>query len=362
MDENARRTAMDEIAMLAELKPEAPARADELREAARARLTAEISAEAGRQRTGTPGLLGSRWVTGLREWPGLSALGGLLTGGGTGRRWRVAATVGVAAAAATAATVAVVLPGGRTPTTARSAHHSAAARPGSIVTAAWAVRRKSDGHVTLTLKEWHATSPAALQRALRAEGVRAIVGVIPKKSVIVGGQTDYYAGCSYRNLDTAPANVQKAVVRQVLPSGNKADLEWIINPSAMPPGSTLFVEVGYMAYIPQVLEGGRLVVSYLLRSDFSDLNVAEAFSEGIIDYLRAVEGAEMAALIREPPRREGPARRISLRASNDELDVSAIARKSGGGGHRQAAGFSSDASVDEITDFLHREFRAATGA
>ena len=110
----------------------------------------------------------------------------------------------------------------------------------------------------------------------------------------------------------------------------------------------------------QIYEGGRLVVSYLLRSDFTELNVAEAFSEGIIDYLRAVEGAEMAAMIREPPRREGPARRISLRASNDELDVSAIARKSDGGGHRQAAGFSSDKSVEEITQFIHDEFVRAT--
>jgi phosphoesterase RecJ-like protein len=112
----------------------------------------------------------------------------------------------------------------------------------------------------------------------------------------------------------------------------------------------------------QIYEGGRLVVSYLLRSDFTELSAAEAYSEGIIDYLRAVEGAEMAALIREPPRREGPPRRVSLRASNDELDVSAIARKSDGGGHRQAAGFSSDASVEEITEFIHREFRAAAGA
>ena len=113
----------------------------------------------------------------------------------------------------------------------------------------------------------------------------------------------------------------------------------------------------------QVYEGGQLVVSYLLRSDFTELNIAEAYSEGIIDYLRAVEGADMAALIREPPRREGPARRVSLRASTDEVDVSAIARKSAGGGHRQAAGFSSDASIEEITDFIHREFaRAAAGA
>ena len=112
----------------------------------------------------------------------------------------------------------------------------------------------------------------------------------------------------------------------------------------------------------QVMEGGRLVVSYLLQSDYTDLNVAEAYSEGIIDYLRMVEGAEMAALIREPPRRDGPTRRVSLRASVDELDVSAIARQAGGGGHRQAAGFSSDESVEEIADFIHREFRAAKGA
>jgi bifunctional oligoribonuclease and PAP phosphatase NrnA len=107
----------------------------------------------------------------------------------------------------------------------------------------------------------------------------------------------------------------------------------------------------------QIYDGGRLVVSYLLRSDFTDIGAAEAYSEGIIDYLRAVEGADMAALIREP--RDGPARRVSLRASTDELDVSAIARKSGGGGHRQAAGFSSDASVEEITEFLEREFLAS---
>jgi bifunctional oligoribonuclease and PAP phosphatase NrnA len=109
----------------------------------------------------------------------------------------------------------------------------------------------------------------------------------------------------------------------------------------------------------QIYEGGRIVVSYLLRTDFHDVGAAEPYSEGIIDYLRAVEGADMAVLIREPPRTDGPTRRVSLRASVDELDVSAIARKSGGGGHRQAAGFSSEASIGEITEFVRREFAAA---
>jgi bifunctional oligoribonuclease and PAP phosphatase NrnA len=112
----------------------------------------------------------------------------------------------------------------------------------------------------------------------------------------------------------------------------------------------------------QIYEGGRVVVSYLLRSDFVDVGAAEPYSEGIIDYLRAVEGAELAALIREPPREDGPTHRVSLRASVDELDVSAIARKSDGGGHRQAAGFSSEASIEEITEFVRREFTAAAAA
>ncbi len=112
----------------------------------------------------------------------------------------------------------------------------------------------------------------------------------------------------------------------------------------------------------RVLEGGSIVVSYLLRNDFAEVGAAEPYSEGIIDYLRAVEGAELAALIREPPRDNAPARRISLRASIDELDVSAIARAFGGGGHRQAAGFQSEASIDEITELIRQGFLAQRAA
>jgi phosphoesterase RecJ-like protein len=108
----------------------------------------------------------------------------------------------------------------------------------------------------------------------------------------------------------------------------------------------------------KVYEGGRIIVSHLERTDFEAAGAEEPFSEGIIDYLRAVEGAEVAALIREPPSQNGPTRRVSLRTRDEEVDVSAIARKSGGGGHRQAAGFSSEASVDEITEFIRREYLA----
>jgi phosphoesterase RecJ-like protein len=114
----------------------------------------------------------------------------------------------------------------------------------------------------------------------------------------------------------------------------------------------------------QIFEGGRLVVSYLLRNDFAEVGAEEPYSEGIIDYLRSVVGAELVALIREPPRDEGPLRRIALRSSHDEVDVSAIAREQGGGGHRQAAGFSSDDAIADIVEFIRRSFArvAAQGA
>src|SRR5918997_2777001 len=74
----------------------------------------------------------------------------------------------------------------------------------------------------------------------------------------------------------------------------------------------------------QVYEGGGIVVSYLLKTDFAEVGAAEPYSEGIIDFLRAVEGAEMAALIREPPAPGRPARRVRARPGTDKTDVSPL--------------------------------------
>jgi len=108
----------------------------------------------------------------------------------------------------------------------------------------------------------------------------------------------------------------------------------------------------------EVYEGGRLVISYLERKDFEETGASSGASEGVIDSLRAVAGVEMSALIQEPPERDG--RRVSLRSSRDRLDVSEVARASGGGGHRQAAGFASKLSVEELITFLRNEFVAKT--
>src|SRR5918995_7129278 len=90
----------------------------------------------------------------------------------------------------------------------------------------------------------------------------------------------------------------------------------------------------------RVIEGGRVIVSDLERTDFDAAGAEEPFAEGIIDFLRAVEGTELVALIREPPTQNGPTRRISLRTRAEGIDVSAIARKSGGRRRPHAAGVS----------------------
>ena len=109
----------------------------------------------------------------------------------------------------------------------------------------------------------------------------------------------------------------------------------------------------------RLYEHGRMIASYLLRSDFEELGVGEEYAEGVIDELRSVEGVELAMTVREPPEPPGAPSRISMRSATDALDVSAIARQRGGGGHPRAAGFSSDGSVEEIIEFVRSQFADA---
>jgi len=103
---------------------------------------------------------------------------------------------------------------------------------------------------------------------------------------------------------------------------------------------------------------GRLVLAYIAAADYEASGAGEEMTEGIIDHLRSVEGARVAALIRDLGDRGRAARKVSLRSSDGEVDVSAIARAHGGGGHKRAAGFSTDLELDDLVSFLCREVSA----
>jgi phosphoesterase RecJ-like protein len=101
----------------------------------------------------------------------------------------------------------------------------------------------------------------------------------------------------------------------------------------------------------QVVAGGRALVATLQQGDYAAVGAGEEETEGIVDSLRAVGGVEVAALVKEQSR--GPRVRVSLRSNS--CDVSEIAALNGGGGHRLAAGFSSDDGPEEVTAWLSSE-------
>ncbi len=103
---------------------------------------------------------------------------------------------------------------------------------------------------------------------------------------------------------------------------------------------------------------GRLVLAYISAADYEASGAGEEMTEGIIDHLRSVEGARVAALIRDLGDRGRAARKVSLRSSDGEVDVSAIARVNGGGGHKRAAGFSTDLELEALVSFLCGEVSA----
>jgi phosphoesterase RecJ-like protein len=106
-------------------------------------------------------------------------------------------------------------------------------------------------------------------------------------------------------------------------------------------------------------DNGALTVTQLSAEDFAQAGAEESYTEGVIDHLRAVRGTAMAALVRDRLASDGgdgrPVRKVSLRASDARVDVSAIARAPGGGGHRAAAGFTTSLPWEELIAFLREQ-------
>jgi phosphoesterase RecJ-like protein len=103
----------------------------------------------------------------------------------------------------------------------------------------------------------------------------------------------------------------------------------------------------------QTLLDGKLVVTVLDLPDFATAGTDDA--DGAAEALRAIRGAEVGALVRHL---HGGGLRASLRAASDRVDVSAIARIEGGGGHRAAAGLTSQRSADDFVSWLSEQVEA----
>jgi phosphoesterase RecJ-like protein len=117
----------------------------------------------------------------------------------------------------------------------------------------------------------------------------------------------------------------------------------------------------------QRYDDGAVTMSHLSVADYEETGAEATYSEGVVDHLRSLEGTAVAALVRDQlgPGRDG-LKKVSLRATDDRIDVSVIARAHGGGGHRRAAGFTTDADLPELVEAIRRDvaaqLRAPVGA
>ncbi len=113
--------------------------------------------------------------------------------------------------------------------------------------------------------------------------------------------------------------------------------------------------LGEMLQSLEIHEEGRVATGRLTRAMFDKVGASPGDSEGLIDSIRSIAGVDAVALIRE---REDGAHKISLR-SRGEVDVEKIARHHGGGGHRNAAGFTLEGDGEEIRRQVAAELGAA---
>jgi phosphoesterase RecJ-like protein len=105
-------------------------------------------------------------------------------------------------------------------------------------------------------------------------------------------------------------------------------------------------------------DNGRLAVTYISSEDYAATGASEALTEGIIDHLRTIDGTLVAAVVRDQADGGRAARKVSMRSTDGQVDVSAIARVHGGGGHRRAAGFGTDLEYEHVMEFLIGEIES----
>ena len=96
---------------------------------------------------------------------------------------------------------------------------------------------------------------------------------------------------------------------------------------------------------------GKCIASYIKKRVMEFYGITPKDLEGIVSQMRNTEGVEVAVFMYEI---EPNVYKVSLRATND-VDVSRVAQKFGGGGHKKAAGLTMSGSPHDVLNNISKE-------
>ena len=100
---------------------------------------------------------------------------------------------------------------------------------------------------------------------------------------------------------------------------------------------------------------GQVIWTRITAQDFRTIGATDQDTEGVVNYVRGVRGAEVGILFREM---EDGKIRVSLR-SRESVNVAEIAARFGGGGHRMASGCTLDGPLAEAEEAVVKAVREA---
>ncbi len=96
----------------------------------------------------------------------------------------------------------------------------------------------------------------------------------------------------------------------------------------------------------------QILVSVLRESDFAETKANLNESKFIVSYLPTVEGVKVSISVSEPVKNDF---HVSLRTAFDDIDVSQIAARFGGGGHKRASGLTLKGDFDKALNALIKQ-------
>ncbi|NUM54329.1 MAG: bifunctional oligoribonuclease/PAP phosphatase NrnA [Candidatus Hydrogenedentes bacterium] len=107
----------------------------------------------------------------------------------------------------------------------------------------------------------------------------------------------------------------------------------------------------------QFLANGTVAFADILSNDLAETGALPEDTDGLINYLRNIEGVRVAMLFRET---NGGKTKVSFR-TQPELNAAELCRAFGGGGHAVAAGATLECSIDDARKTVLAHLRSHSG-